>query len=489
MSDQEPPTTENVSAPEQEAPTVMSEQEPAKAESEVVAAEVVQEAPAPAVVSEQEPVKTESVIIATEVVQEAPMVVSEQEAPPPKIESGEHDHAAVVEETPMVTNGHDEPQATESVSAPEVPAPVMNGEKEPPAPTPTPPPMESSPKEAPPPTIMNGREPPTTETVGAAELTRMVNCGFKNYTKLVRGKPRGPLLPDAYLKFADKLYNFEFRNEDVMVMAFPKSGTTWVSEIVWALTNIDQLHLMDELGVRDRVFWLEKDAVFSNDRDISTSIEMQRFRELYPNDDPEDGVVLKLAAAEKSPRHFFTHLPPQLHNPDMLNKCKVIYVARNPKDVCFSWYNFLRNLPGEKYKEFEGEFAEFVEGFKAGYILYSPYWEHIQEAWQLRHHRNFHFIFYEDLQTDIMGEMRRLSSFLKLGLGDDQLQKVSELTSFQTMKGREDKLPIIKELQTSFFYKGQVGSWDEAATSLVDARMVAWINENLQGTDIRFTFN
>ena len=64
-----------------------------------------------------------------------------------------------------------------------------------------------------------------------------------------------------------------------------------------------------------------------------------------------------------SPRILKTHLTyniiPKSANEG--NKCKYIYVARNPKDVAVSFYNFLTDL-----ERFEGPWEFFVKLFLEG---------------------------------------------------------------------------------------------------------------------------
>lgn len=98
-------------------------------------------------------------------------------------------------------------------------------------------------------------------------------------------------------------------------------------------------------------------------------------------------------------------------------------MARNPKDVCVSSYHYYSSwFRGEHY-EFEGDFENLVEGFMRGYFVYSPYWEHLRQAWGLRDHPNLHFMFYEDMKADKLGQVKKLNTFLELNLTDEQLNQ------------------------------------------------------------------
>ena len=53
--------------------------------------------------------------------------------------------------------------------------------------------------------------------------------------------------------------------------------------------------------------------------------------------------VAGTAAPAAGGRRFVkSHLPLSMNNPRLLDTCKVVYVARNPKDVCVSFYNHNR---------------------------------------------------------------------------------------------------------------------------------------------------
>ena len=66
----------------------------------------------------------------------------------------------------------------------------------------------------------------------------------------------------------------------------------------------------------------------------------------------------------KSPRVIKSHLPGHLLPPDVMRKkAKVVYVARNPKDVAVSYYYFSNSTPSlSLYKTWDEFFDDFYSG-------------------------------------------------------------------------------------------------------------------------------
>ncbi|XP_045592359.2 sulfotransferase 1A1 [Procambarus clarkii] len=196
-------------------------------------------------------------------------------------------------------------------------------------------------------------------------------------------------------------------------MGMPKSGTTWMLEILWTMLHNPDLNNpqgVDEL-IYIRAPHIEFD-MFSDNKSYSKifgknvrSVEV--FSQMCPGKKMEDGVFLQLSEALPAPRVIKTHLPFSLLPPDLLHTAKVVYMARNPKDVVVSLFHHFCNL---QLHDYTGTFDTFIKHFMNDDLLYSPYWPHIKMAWKNKDHPNMHFLFYEDLKTDVMKELRTLNN-------------------------------------------------------------------------------
>lgn len=322
---------------------------------------------------------------------------------------------------------------------------------------------------------------------------------WKGYTEgLVRLTPGRWLFPATFEQYADKYYKFETNPSDVVLLTYVKCGTTWLQEVVWTMRNNPNLdHPMAGMPINARVAFFEMDTLLKTKNVAPITPDhplMQGFKKMCPGRDPKNGVFLQMTECSPAPRTFKSHLPLSLLTPNLLDNTKVVYMARNPKDVVLSFFHHCRIF---KNHDFQGTFEEFVQYFLDDDFIYGPYWLHLKEAWKQRDHPNFHFMFYEDLKENNMEELKRLDNFLGTKLTQEQLENVAHYTSFPEMKARDSVLgagsDIFFNLDTvekdgGFYRKGVVGDWKGKYTPELEAKMEEWIKTNLGDLGIEFKY-
>ena len=76
-----------------------------------------------------------------------------------------------------------------------------------------------------------------------------------------------------------------------------------------------------------------------------------------------------------SPRIIKSHMPLSMLPPAVFEKgCKVIYVCRNPKDTCVSYFHHTALL----FPDFKETFEHFETMFMQGKLEYGSYWYHLK---------------------------------------------------------------------------------------------------------------
>lgn len=294
------------------------------------------------------------------------------------------------------------------------------------------------------------------------------------------------LLPAIYSNHAEKLYNYQLRPDDVWVVTFPRSGTTLCQELVWLLNNNLDFKTSTQIPLEKRFPFLEysllhterfhKEISEMNDNDPVVNEQLALWRRpLYEWDLP-------------SPRHIKTHLPFSLLPPDITNKCKVIYVARNPKDVAVSYYHHNRLL---RIHDYQGNFEKYWEYFSNDLVVFSPYWEHVKEAWDIRNRENLLFLFYENFITNMADSILQVARFLEKPINESDIHKLSkylEIENFKKSVPLKANIAVkgVKNIgEQDFLRKGQIGTNKEFTPELSKLADV-WIKENLASTDLKF---
>ncbi|KAG8197885.1 hypothetical protein JTE90_020265 [Oedothorax gibbosus] len=123
------------------------------------------------------------------------------------------------------------------------------------------------------------------------------------------------------------------------------------------------------------------------------------------------------------------HLPLQLMTP-LTKEARYIYVARNPKDACVSYYYFLQNLPGYKFERFD----EFFDAFVEGELPYGDFFDHVADWVSVRHQPNVLIVTYESLHKDRRRVVADIADFIGIRLDASTLEDVLRYSSFEFMR-------------------------------------------------------
>merc|ERR1740128_321186 len=311
-------------------------------------------------------------------------------------------------------------------------------------------------------------------------LSAEFRADFPNYPEgLVRGDPGGFVLTQKYADNVDSILQFPMRSEDVWVVTFPKCGTTWTQEMVWMITHDCDTEAGKEL-LFNRSPFIE--FPYLGQVEIKQSGGEQGF-------DVSTLMTLEKIAAMSSPRILKTHLPLHLLPPGLVDTCKVVYVARNPKDVIVSYFHHHRLFTFQNYTSDIDKFAEY---FMNDELYYSPFFGHILEGWAKRDHPNVLFLFYEDMKRNLRGEIEKVCKFLGKSLSEAQVQSLLNHLRFDNFAKNEAvnynpaKKGGFANDSGNFIRKGKTGDWKNHFSAELDARLDQWIRKNLEGSDLKF---
>ncbi|KAG7506796.1 sulfotransferase 1A4 [Solea senegalensis] len=251
----------------------------------------------------------------------------------------------------------------------------------------------------------------------------------------VRGVPLMSYIANNF----DSVWDFRPDPSDILIATYPKAGTTWTQEIVDLLRHNGDAEACKQAPTPVRSPFLE----------ISSPPPIPSGLDLLNKTDP--------------PRIIKTHLPFQMVPRGFWeNKCKTIYVARNPKDNLVSYYYFDQmNMTQPEPGPWEG----YIHKFMRGELSWGSWYDHVKGYWLEREKNNILYLFYEDMKENPRREVERIMRYLDLDLSDEVLSRIVELTSFKNMK--ENPMtnyscvpaPVFDLSVSAFMRKGEVGDW------------------------------
>eukprot|EP01084_Bolivina_argentea_P055565 101836_1 len=286
------------------------------------------------------------------------------------------------------------------------------------------------------------------------------------------GSNSTPTTPVESLGMTSSVWaDIDVKQNDIFIATAPKSGTTWVSEIVGQLLYNKDCSEINTV-MHSKTIWPEMKLTTSDK--CNEQIKKQR------NESDQSRVVFK------------THLP--VESLYFRNDCKYLFVGRDFRDTIWSMHNHMMSLKDEMYAFVEANYEKLPVEEKAKYRKpFRPHkdytamdlWNDIMSNpdlfgnpdggwlelsflwivgswWNIQNLPNIKAIHYNNLKNNTQNEIKSIAQFLDIQINDNEIDKVVELCSLDKMrnnvKGTIQK-QVFKDGGASFFHKGTNERW------------------------------
>ncbi|KAK5851317.1 hypothetical protein PBY51_002120 [Eleginops maclovinus] len=227
---------------------------------------------------------------------------------------------------------------------------------------------------------------------------------------------------------------FTFRQDDIIIVTYPKSGTTWTQEIVPLIMSGGDPASVETVPNWERVPWLEEIQA-------STYNLEQR----------------------PSPRMLTTHFPYNMMPPSFFEvRPKVIYVMRNPKDVFVSSFFYHRTA---SFLVNPGPQTEFLHKFLDGKVMFGSWFDHVKSWLNAEDKEHIMHISYEEMIMDLKDAVGRMAQFLQKSLDPEVIEKIADRCLFKNMRKNNMSnysivpLAFLDQTKSEFLRKGIAEDW------------------------------
>ena len=261
--------------------------------------------------------------------------------------------------------------------------------------------------------------------------------------------------------------DFKFRDDDIVIATYGKSGTTWMQQILAQLIFKGQ----EGIAVSPLSPWLDLRVM---PPEAIAGLEDQTHRRFVKTHLPVDALVF-------SP------------------KAKYLYVGRDGRDAVWSlynhhananehWYDVLNNAPGRVGPPIAPPPDSIPDYFRRwleddGYPFWS-FWENVRSWWAVRDLPNVKLVHFNEMKKDLAGSIRAIAAFLDIPIDEAKFPAIVEHCSFDYMKSHAEEVsPLGGALWNggakTFINKGTNGRWRDMLTADDIARYDAKVRAEL----------
>jgi hypothetical protein len=202
-------------------------------------------------------------------------------------------------------------------------------------------------------------------------------------------------------------YRLEFkpRPDDIFIVTYPKSGTTWMQMLL--------VQLLWKDGA-------EFDHISQKSPYLEDALRYER---------------LDFLDKVPSPRVIKTHMPYWMLRPS--KDARIIFVTRDPRDTFVSCYHHY-----ELVRRFRSSFDTFMSGIVRGRGSFMSWFQFMQGWLPHRNDANLLWVRYEDLSKDLEGQARRIAAFLKIPVPEERMPDILRNCSFESMRQQDHKFDV-----------------------------------------------
>ena len=172
--------------------------------------------------------------------------------------------------------------------------------------------------------------------------------------------------------------------------------------------------------------------------------------------------------------------------PNLLDVCKVVFVARNPMDCCVSFYHHERLVP---QMGFAGTFEQYADLFRHGNNPMGSYFTHLKSGWFRRHNPNLKFIWFEEMRRDLPGIIDEMTYFLGYRMENSKKEQLASHLQIDNFRKNPSVNMTTNYEKGTFIRKGSVGGWRELFTPDMVKDWKSWIAEETLSTGLHFEIN